>query len=84
MSLPKPLGVIQRSNTLPSAPRQVAHDHDAIEDDMDVREANGSDGAAKPQWDMIAIVKKKVVFSKRPMPIVGKAAVAMGTDIKKS
>lgn len=24
-----------------------------------------------PSWDMIAIVRRKIVFGKRPMPIVG-------------
>ena len=30
--------------------------------------------AASVQWDVVAIVKKKIVFSKRPMPIVGRTA----------
>lgn len=81
VSLPKPLGVIQRS-TPPSALRQNAHNHDPEEDGMDGRQADESD-AVSSQWDMLAIVKKKVVFSKRPMPIIGKAAIVMGSGGKK-
>jgi chromosome transmission fidelity protein 8 len=43
---------------------------------MEGRKAKASD-AGSSQWDMVAIVKKKIVFSKRPMPIVGKAATMM-------
>jgi chromosome transmission fidelity protein 8 len=70
------LGVIQRSTT-PST-----YNHDSKVDDMDVRQADASD-AVSSQWDMVAIVKKKIVFSKRPMPIVGKAAIAMSSGGKK-
>jgi len=74
VSLPKPLGVIQRS-TSPSTPHPIGPDR---EDDFNLRGAKGA-LAESSQWNMIAIVKKKVVFSKRPMPIVGTAAIAMGT-----
>lgn len=70
VSLPKPLGVIQRSS-------QQTYSHDPGEDDMDGSEGNTS-AAGQTQWDMVAIVKKKIVFSKRPMPIVGTTAIAMG------
>jgi hypothetical protein len=32
---------------------------------------------------MVAVVKKKVVFSKRPMPIVGTATMALSTGNNK-
>jgi chromosome transmission fidelity protein 8 len=76
VSLPKPLGVIQRSTT-PSGPHQNAHSHDP----GDAMCGIGS-GAGSLQWDMVAIVKKKIVFSKRPMPIVGTAATAVGSSSK--
>jgi len=79
VSLPKPLGVIHRS-TLPPVLSQNAHEQDPTEGDgVDRREAKGSD-AGTSRWDMVAVVKKKIVFSKRPMPIVGKAAAVMGTS----
>jgi len=68
----KPLGVMQRS-TLLLAPHHGVHDHESEEDGMDVEVSN----AASPQWDMVAVVKKKIVFSKRPMPIVGAAAMVL-------
>jgi chromosome transmission fidelity protein 8 len=35
-----------------------------------------SDGADPVTFDMVAIVKQKLVFSKRPVPIVGASAIA--------
>lgn len=77
VSLPKPLGVIQRSTT-PSAPHQNAHNHDPADAMSGIESEEGS-----LQWDIVAIVKKKIVFSKRPMPIVGTAAIAVGAGSKK-
>ena len=39
---------------------------------MEVDEADGRSGKTEQaqSWDMIALVKKKMVFSKRPMPVV--------------
>ena len=36
-----------------------------------------NDGADPVSFDMVAIVKQKLVFSKRPVPIVGASAVAL-------
>ncbi|KZP31744.1 hypothetical protein FIBSPDRAFT_775782 [Athelia psychrophila] len=62
VSLSKPLGVMQRSS---GADRGSMQDED---------EGMFEKGASSVQWDVVAIVKKKIVFSKRPMPIVGKTA----------
>ena len=35
-----------------------------------------NDGADPVSFDMVAIVKQRLVFSKRPVPIVGASAVA--------
>jgi chromosome transmission fidelity protein 8 len=54
-NLPKPLAVLKKVTS--SAPD----------------EEDAEDGPVKqksPEWDMLAIVKRKIVFSKRPMPIV--------------
>jgi len=77
VSLPKPFGVIQRSTT-PSAPPQNVHNHDPGDAMCGIGSEEGS-----LRWDMVAIVKKKIVFSKRPMPIVGTAAIAVGSSSKK-
>ena len=37
------------------------------------------DSSLPPEWDIIAVVKKKMVFAKRPMPIVGKVPVTPDT-----
>ena len=41
-------------------------------DDEDVLQ----DKAETPEYDIIAVVKRKVVFSKRPMPITSAASTA--------
>lgn len=54
-------------------PLAVIHRNAATaEDAMDVDHASQN----TPSWDMVAIVKRKIVFSKRPMPIVGLAVNA--------
>jgi chromosome transmission fidelity protein 8 len=57
-NLPKPLAVLQKV----SSPSPVSTE------EMDVDSA--STKSVSPEWDMIAIVKRKIVFAKRPMPIV--------------
>ncbi|KAF7971068.1 hypothetical protein HWV62_22125 [Athelia sp. TMB] len=60
VSLSKPLGVMQRTSGA----------RGAVMGDEGMEEV----AAASVQWDVVAIVKKKIVFSKRPMPIVGRTA----------
>jgi chromosome transmission fidelity protein 8 len=62
-SLPKPLAVLQRHG-------QEPHFDDG-NDDVDAEMDENLVSAVKPGWDVIAIVKRKIIFSKRPMPIVG-------------
>ncbi|KAF7374504.1 hypothetical protein MSAN_00335000 [Mycena sanguinolenta] len=69
--LAKPLAVIRRVSGRAEAD---------LDDQMDCDD----DGVGKSQaettetstvsWDAIAVVKRKIVFSKRPMPIVGRPA----------
>ncbi|KAF7336894.1 hypothetical protein MVEN_02125700 [Mycena venus] len=60
--LPKPLAVIQRVSG-------------AGPDAMDCDTGGSQVGEASTvSWDAIAVVKRKIVFSKRPMPIVGQPA----------
>ena len=35
-----------------------------------------------PRWDITAVVRRKMVFAKRPMPMVGKTATALGEAVK--
>ncbi|KAJ6561976.1 Ctf8-domain-containing protein [Mycena capillaripes] len=69
--LPKSLAVLQRVQAADPGP-----DLDAMECDIDSND-DGTDGSQKAEsatvsWDAIAVVKRKIVFSKRPMPIVGR------------
>ena len=69
MSLNKPLAVLHRHVSQP-------HDDNGDGEDtaMEVDESEGCVRKASEakSWDMIAIVKRKMVFSKRPMPVVTK------------
>ena len=67
VNLNKPLAVLHRHDSQPQA------EHEDSEDTaMEVDEPEGRLGKASEEksWDMIAIVKRKMVFSKRPMPVV--------------
>ncbi|KAI0766196.1 Ctf8-domain-containing protein [Trametes elegans] len=66
VNLAKPLAVLHRNDCDPSA----GTDDSVDAEDLDsARPASG--GEAK-SWDIVAVVRKKMVFSKRPMPMVGK------------
>ncbi|KAF5357386.1 hypothetical protein D9758_005924 [Tetrapyrgos nigripes] len=85
-NLSKPLAVLRRSQLSPTTsiiPPKIPVD----EDSMDVDDRTEGDAAQSTlkydidealleekeiSWDAIAIVKRKIVFSKRPMPMVGK------------
>jgi chromosome transmission fidelity protein 8 len=81
VSLPKPIAVIQRS----SKPRPKANlaplpsdDEDSqietqtqsleAEDLMDM-DIHATQKGSDVEWNAIAIVRRKIIFSKRPMPI---------------
>ncbi|EIN09965.1 hypothetical protein PUNSTDRAFT_65900 [Punctularia strigosozonata HHB-11173 SS5] len=71
VNLSKPLAVLHLpgADARPSMPSGAAMDVDS--------ESNHSkEGVA---WNMVAIVKRKIVFSKRPMPIVGLGSSASST-----
>lgn len=73
VALPKPLAVLHRR-------RRTTEPNNAIDEsqmmDVDVIAeddvGNTSSSEATVIWEAIAIVKRKVIFSKRPMPIVGR------------
>ncbi|KAH9943033.1 Ctf8-domain-containing protein [Epithele typhae] len=69
VNLPKPLAVLHRRDSLPSG------DDDADGMDVDEEGAGGAPGPLSSQratgWDIVAVVKRKMVFAKRPTPIVG-------------
>ncbi|KAG7451347.1 uncharacterized protein BT62DRAFT_418286 [Guyanagaster necrorhizus] len=62
VNLPKAIAVIQKYSSLQSK------EEDKMVCDEDTNVGNDS-GVG---WRVIAIVKRKIVFSKRPMPIVGR------------
>ena len=64
VSMAKPLAVLQRVSTPLSPPDEDIVMHDGGEDP----------GAAATSYTIRTIVRKKIVFSKRPTPIVGSSA----------
>ncbi|EMD33943.1 hypothetical protein CERSUDRAFT_107735 [Gelatoporia subvermispora B] len=60
VNLPKPLAIMQRA---------PAASTDNLEDDT-------REGSTNASWNIVAVVKRKMVFSKRPMPMVGKGTPA--------
>ncbi|KAI8984809.1 Ctf8-domain-containing protein [Trametes punicea] len=70
VNLSKPLAVLKRHDDAQTTPE------DAMPLDPD-GPPRAPSGAVK-SWDVIAVVKRKMVFSKRPMPIVGKLAGSSG------
>lgn len=76
MNLPKPLAVLFRSSSIAQSTAINDGDHeDGREGDdmetMDVDgESQGNSAVKTVEWDVVAVVKRKIVFSKRPMPIV--------------
>ncbi|KAI0333364.1 hypothetical protein GY45DRAFT_1244918 [Cubamyces sp. BRFM 1775] len=73
VNLPKPLGVLHRHD-----PGQAAESAS-----MEVDEPGQSSNSAAKSWDIVAVVKRKMVFSKRPMPIVGKPASSTGAPLSR-
>lgn len=72
-TLNKPLAVLRRTGATPSLGPS-----DSAVTDVD----DAPTGKETPSWDMVALVKRKVVFAKRPMPIVGLAnATVNGTSL---
>ncbi|KAI0255134.1 Ctf8-domain-containing protein [Lactifluus subvellereus] len=72
VSLPKPLAVLQR-----------VRDNCGIEDDnATAAAAAAAEGAATPttSYAIRTLVRKKIVFSKRPTPIVGLSAKTMAAS----
>ncbi|KAI0666076.1 Ctf8-domain-containing protein [Trametes maxima] len=68
MNLPKPLAVLHRKDHgSPSSEDAMVVDNDDPEYERPKLEATKS-------WDIVAVVKRKMVFSKRPMPMVGKTS----------
>ncbi|KAG5651294.1 hypothetical protein H0H81_009147 [Sphagnurus paluster] len=82
-NLSKPLAVLLRSaatdHAIPS-PSTLTRSQDELEgDDVEMLDFDGRsnemqhrdmDNVKGVEWDVVAIVKRKIVFAKRPMPIV--------------
>ncbi|KAG6900703.1 hypothetical protein C0993_005015 [Termitomyces sp. T159_Od127] len=85
VNIAKPLAVLLRSRTASNVTLSTAGTVRQDEDeDVEISLHHGQEGqqtsstaTAVVEWDMIALVKRKIVFSKRPMPVVKLTARAV-------
>jgi len=69
VNLPKPLGVLHKHVRHGRSGSTAVH---AADDSGGEGEGEGK----QIRWDVMAVVKKKIVFSKRPMPVAKPASTA--------
>ncbi|KAF8896082.1 chromosome transmission fidelity protein 8 [Infundibulicybe gibba] len=69
-SLPKPLAVLVRAG-MDAEGESMSMEWEA---DTQAQAQEQAQTQVQVGWDVVAIVKKKIVFSTRPMPIVGRRA----------
>ncbi|TFK83324.1 hypothetical protein K466DRAFT_266811 [Polyporus arcularius HHB13444] len=62
VNLAKPLAVLHKHGSPPGADDGAA---------MEVEDGSSRPAAHATSWDVVAVVKKKMVFAKRPLPVVG-------------
>ncbi len=73
VNLSKPLAVLKKRSTNKILPHSTEDS-----EDMDVDgESRPEDASAAPEYDIVAVVKRKVLFSKRPMPITAASSVPL-------
>lgn len=73
VNLSKPLAVLKKRSTNKTPPLDIVDS-----EDMDVDgESRPEDASTAPEYDIVAVVKRKVLFSKRPMPITAASSVPL-------
>ncbi|KLO07640.1 hypothetical protein SCHPADRAFT_836352 [Schizopora paradoxa] len=78
VNLSKPLAVLKKRET---SFNQALNAVDSEEMEID-GESKAEDASTAPEYDVVAIVKRKVLFSKRPMPITSSSALNRAGDEK--
>ena len=75
-AIPKPMAIMRRTNPATRASTSGTGEMDVeetqLEESMDVDGSTGGE-QAPPQWTIQGLVRKKIIFSKRPMPIITRA-----------
>jgi chromosome transmission fidelity protein 8 len=90
VNLPKPLAILQRTCVVPPTPPTNSHkktsdENGDIDGDVDMRhgdncetkdgnESTPPSATAATSYAIQTLIRKKIVFSKRPTPIVGLSA----------
>ncbi|KAF5342100.1 hypothetical protein D9611_001831 [Ephemerocybe angulata] len=70
-AIPKPLAIMHRTN---AAAKNIGDDME-VDDEPQLDGSiggtrGGNDGQSAPEWTILGLVKKKIIFSKRPMPVI--------------
>lgn len=72
--MPKPLAVLQRVTAPPPPPPTDKEGDGDVDVDVDMQHNNKDDNNAATSYAIRTLIRKKIVFSKRPTPIVGLSA----------
>ncbi|OSD01915.1 hypothetical protein PYCCODRAFT_1468199 [Trametes coccinea BRFM310] len=80
VNLSKPLAVMHRYDHTTSSDAHGAED-DAMNLDREGSQRPAENDARR--WDIVAVVKRKMVFSRRPMPIVGRPSGSAGAPLSR-
>lgn len=79
-NIAKPLAVLLRSRTASNVTLSQTVRQDQNDEDVEILHHDQEDqqtiSRTAMEWNMIALVKRKIVFSKRPMPVVNLTARA--------
>jgi len=74
-AIPKPLAIMHRTNADTGKASLGAPD-DEESMDLDTQNTSSShphsESNVPPRWTIVGLVKKKIIFSKRPMPVINK------------
>lgn len=68
VNLSKPLAVLEKKVV------ESHHNQMLGDEDMDMDNQKPSDESRACEYDIVAVVKRKVLFSKRPMPVIDMAS----------
>ena len=71
VNLSKPLAVLKRRETSHNQLHNTVNSEDMVIDGTNKSE----DASVTPEYDIVSVVKRKVLFSKRPMPITSTSAL---------
>ena len=73
--MPKPFAVILRTEGLGNEGPELEDDAMVLDPPTTSHPTTDIEDSNSSSWSVVGIVKKKIVFSKRPMPVMGKQSL---------